>query len=153
MQQCPQWETFCQGTVATTFPDICSYKTLNYTTTATSPAAASPSPSSSSGTNTSDSGSTSMAPSSLASTTTTTTGSSNMTSASVNMTSTCYTSPTAASCATFARTDADWQDDLTELCTAMPYMSGCSLWAICKVGAVLRRRVKGPAGGGRRVKW
>eukprot|EP00887_Chlorella_sp_A99_P005788 scaffold1.g5788.t1 len=51
---------------------------------------------------------------------------------SVNTSSPCYSSPSSADCAAFTRTDADWSSDLAKLCTSMPYMSGCSLWALCQ---------------------
>ncbi|KAL4424368.1 hypothetical protein ABPG75_001669 [Micractinium tetrahymenae] len=47
----------------------------------------------------------------------------------------CYDDPAAAACATFERSDADWTDDLTQLCDAAPYMVGCWLWEQCKSGA------------------
>ena len=30
---------------------------------------------------------------------------------------------------------SDWEDDLTKLCQAMPFMVGCSMWAQCKARA------------------
>lgn len=53
---------------------------------------------------------------------------------SVNMDDPCYTTPSADSCFSFNRSDADWTDDLTQLCSAMPFMIGCSLWGQCQNG-------------------
>lgn len=55
-----------------------------------------------------------------------------MSGGSINMADPCYTAPDAPSCATFNRTDADWTDDLTQLCAAMPFMVGCTLWKQCE---------------------
>ncbi|KAL4432012.1 hypothetical protein ABPG77_000279 [Micractinium sp. CCAP 211/92] len=49
--------------------------------------------------------------------------------------SACYKEPAAAACATFKRSDAEWTDDLMQLCDAAPYMVGCWLWEQCKSGA------------------
>lgn len=54
--------------------------------------------------------------------------------ASFNATGPCYTNPTAAQCATFKRADAEWTSDVASLCSAMSFMSGCTLWKQCKAG-------------------
>ena len=53
--------------------------------------------------------------------------------ASFNATGPCYTDPTAAQCATFKRADAEWTSDVASLCSAMSFMSGCTLWDQCEV--------------------
>lgn len=29
--------------------------------------------------------------------------------------------------------DAEWEDDIAKLCSAMPFMTGCSFWVQCTV--------------------
>ncbi|PSC67760.1 glucose-methanol-choline oxidoreductase [Micractinium conductrix] len=52
-----------------------------------------------------------------------------------NMEAPCYSDPSAAACVSFERSDAGWADDLSQLCSAMPYAVGCWLWHLCKTGA------------------
>jgi copper transporter 1 len=52
-----------------------------------------------------------------------------------NMKDACYEDPSKAKCKGFERSDEDWNDDLDQLCDAMPYMPGCSLRAQCEACA------------------
>jgi copper transporter 1 len=47
-------------------------------------------------------------------------------------TSPCFENPTQQSCRSFTMPEQDILTQLTGLCTAMPYMVGCSLWNSCK---------------------
>lgn len=49
-----------------------------------------------------------------------------------NMKNACYKDPSEAKCEDFERSDDDWNDDLDQLCSAMPYMPGCSLRDQCE---------------------
>ncbi|PSC69979.1 putative ATP-dependent RNA helicase DDX11 [Micractinium conductrix] len=49
-----------------------------------------------------------------------------------NMTDPCYADPSAASCKAFRRMRHDWTADLSSLCSAMPFMTACILWAECR---------------------
>ena len=53
--------------------------------------------------------------------------------------SSCYNDPSKEECKTFEMTEEEIQSDLSNLCAAMPYMVGCSLWKQCNTSAA-----KGP---------
>lgn len=52
-----------------------------------------------------------------------------------NITAPCYANPSNPDCATFTRSDEDWQMDIEMLCEAMPFMVGCTLAEQCMSGA------------------
>lgn len=65
----------------------------------------------------------------------------------------CYTAPTDPACADFRQPDETSEKEIEMLCSMMPGMIGCTLWATCQVGGWREKWGEYRDGVRRRVCW